>query len=118
MSLKTNPDQLLDIWVDQIFDKLTVAYGQEFLRRWQDIDIGKVKADWAHELAGYSSHPAAIAYVLANLPDRPPTVFEFRKIAMRAPDKVAPKLAAPMASRSKVMAELAKARAFMSGRMA
>ena len=62
-------------WVDRIFDKLTLTYGQAFLRRWQDIDMGAVKSDWAHELAGFAQHPRAIAWALDNLyPEKPPTV--------------------------------------------
>ena len=101
-------------WIDKIFEKLTLVYGQDFLRRWQDIDLELVKADWAHELAGYEAHPAAVAYALANLPDRPPTVLEFRRIAMRAPAASAPRLQAPRADPALVREQLAKARALLS----
>ena len=73
-------------WVNSIFDKLTLVYGQAFLRRWQDLDMGKVKADWAHELAALERSPKSIAYALQNLPtEKPPTVLEFRKIAWAMP---------------------------------
>lgn len=73
-------------WVDKIFDKLTLVYGQAFLRRWQDLDMDAVKADWAHELSGLQQSLRAITYALQNLPpEKPPTVLEFRAISRRTP---------------------------------
>jgi hypothetical protein len=96
-------------WVDKIFEKLTLVYGQAFLRRWQDVDINAVKSDWAHELSGFAQHPRAIAWALENLPvDRPPTVLEFRAIARRVPAAEVPKLDAPKADPERVARELEK----------
>ena len=95
-------------WVDALFTKLTLAYGRDFLARWEGLDICDVKTDWGHELAGFVNHPEAIAYALANLPQRPPTVLEFRALCRRAPVKDAPKLEAPRADPARVAAELAK----------
>lgn len=96
-------------WIDKIFDKLTLIYGQSFLRRWADIDLNAVKSDWAHELAGLAQHPRAIAWALQNLPtERPPTVLEFRALARKAPAEDVPKIEAPAADPSRVAAELAK----------
>lgn len=83
-------------WVDRIFDKLTLVYGQAFLRRWQDIDLQSVKADWAHELEGLDAAPKMIAFALQNLPpEKPPTVLEFRNAARRMPAEVVPTLPLP-----------------------
>lgn len=96
-------------WIDRIFDKLTLVYGQSFLRRWADIDLNAVKSDWGHELAGFANHPRAIAYALDHLPpDRPPTVLEFRALARRSPPEDLPKLDAPKADPERVARELAK----------
>lgn len=96
-------------WVDRIFDKLTITYGQAFLRRWVDIDLNAVKSDWAHELSGFAAHPKAIAWALQNLPaDKPPTVLEFRFLARRAPPDELPRLEAPKADPERVAEELAK----------
>lgn len=95
-------------WVDKIFDKLTLVYGQPFLRRWADLDLEAVKADWAHELAGFEQHPEAIAWALQNLPtDKPPTVLEFRAMARKAPAKELPRLEAPKADPAVVAAVVA-----------
>lgn len=96
-------------WVDRIFDKLTLTYGQAFLRRWQDIDLNAVKSDWAHEMAGFAQQPNAIAYGLQNLPaDKPPTVLEFRALCRRSPVQDAPRIEQSPAGRERVAAELAK----------
>lgn len=72
-------------WVEKIFTKLTLAYGREFLGRWEGVDLNDVKTDWGHELSGFRDHPDAIAYALRNLPEKPPTVFQFRSIANKVP---------------------------------
>lgn len=95
-------------WTDKIFTKLTLAYGRDFLSRWEGLDVGDVKSDWSHELSGFDAYPEAIAYALANLPPKPPSVIEFRAIARRAPLSEAPRLEAPKADPVKVAAEIAK----------
>ena len=95
-------------WVEALFTKLTLAYGRDFLARWEGLDICDVKTDWGHELAGFVNHPEAIAYALANLPAKAPTVLEFRALSRRAPVKDAPRLESPAANPERVRAELAK----------
>lgn len=95
-------------WVEALFTKLTLAYGRDFLGRWEGIDLADVKTDWGHELAGFERHPEAIAYALANLPPKAPTVLEFRAICRRAPVQDAPRLEAPAADHARRDAELAK----------
>jgi hypothetical protein len=100
--------------VDMIFTKLTLVYGRDFLSRWEGLDLGHVKDDWGHELAGFAAHPEAIAYALQNLtPGKPPTVLEFRAIARKAPLPEFKELPAPQADREKVKALLDQARARM-----
>lgn len=95
-------------WIDRIFDKLTLTYGQAFLRQWADIDLNAVKSDWAHELSGFERHPKAIAWALQNLPERPPTVLSFKFLARRSPPDELPRLEMPKADPDRVAAELAK----------
>jgi len=95
-------------WTNKIFTKLTLAYGRDFIGRWEGIDLNDVKSDWSHELSGFEEHPEAIAYALENLPQKPPSVIEFRAIARRAPRVDAPRLEAPKADPAKVAAEIAK----------
>jgi hypothetical protein len=95
-------------WVERIFEKLTLVYGQAFLRRWADIDLNCVKSDWSHELSGFDRAPKAIAFALANLPETPPTVVQFKAIARQAPAAEVPLLPEPKADPARLAAELAK----------
>lgn len=102
-------------WVDRIFARLGVTYGRDFLGRWEGFDLQAVKDDWAVELAGFASHPDAIAYALQHLPVKAPTVVEFRAIARHAPAAPAPRLPAPAADPERVHAELSKLAAVRDG---
>lgn len=96
-------------WVDKIFEKLTLVYGQQFLSRWRDLDLEMVKSDWARELGGFEQKPEAIAYALQNLDaEKPPTVLVFRAIALRSPAAVLARLPEPAADPVRMAAELAK----------
>lgn len=96
-------------WVDKIFEKLVLTYGQPFLARWRDLDLNAVKFDWSRELGGFENNPKAIAYALQNTdPEKPPTVGMFRAIALRAPGADSPRLPEPAANPERVAAELAK----------
>jgi hypothetical protein len=101
-------------WIDRIFEKLGLVYGQEFLSRWKGLPIADVKADWAHELAGFENHPEAVAWALRNLPpDRPPTVLQFRNLGRSAPAPDRPMLPEPVADAPRARAELAKLAAYL-----
>ena len=81
-------------WVDRIFSKLALAYGRDFLARWEGQDLNAVKADWAEELAGYAAHPCALKYGLENLrADKPPTARAFKALCNTVP--VASQMALP-----------------------
>lgn len=95
-------------WVERIFEKLTLVYGQAFLRRWSDIDLNLVKSDWSYELSGFERAPQAIAFALANLPDGPPTVTQFKALCRQAPAAATPLLPEPKAAPERMAAELAK----------
>lgn len=95
-------------WIDKIFTKLTLAYGRDFQGRWEGIDMNIVKSDWAHELAGFERFPEGIAHALTHLdPAKPPTVFQFRELARKAPRTEDKQLPAPAAS-PEVIAEQLK----------
>lgn len=83
-------------WVDKIFKKLTLVHGRDFLSKWEGLDMNDVKVDWAHELAGLQENPACIRHALENMPSaKPPTVLEFRALALKCPAPAAPALPAP-----------------------
>lgn len=95
-------------WVDKIFAKLALAYGRDFLARWEGLEIADVKADWAHELGGFAVQPEAIAYALQHPPVKAPTVIEFRAICRQAPAPEAPRLEAPKADPARVAEAMQK----------
>jgi hypothetical protein len=98
-------------WIDRIWEKLTVTYGANFLARWRDFDaqaLNAVKSDWMNELSGFERAPHAIAFALANLPERAPNVVEFRNLCRQAPAADVPKLPEPKADPARLAAELAK----------
>ena len=105
-------------WIEKIFHKLTVAYGRDFLGRWEGIPLDAVKADWADCLAGFEANPGAISYALDHLPDsKPPTAQDFRTICCRAPEAAVPRLEAPKPSPERVseaFSQMAKAREAVS----
>lgn len=109
------PDVTIETIVDVVFKKLSLAYGRDFTGRWEGLDMLDVKSDWAHELSGYERNPQAIKYALQNLPaSKPPTVFEFRAIAQRAPETPRQQLEAPRANPEVVHAAIRAARAALT----
>ena len=72
-------------WVDSLFARLAVRYGSAWMGMWNGVDIAAVKRDWAEELAGFADAPDAIKHALANLPDRPPNVQQFRALCINRP---------------------------------
>jgi hypothetical protein len=83
-------------WVDKIFSRLALAYGRDFLARWEGQEMAEVKADWARELQGFADMPYAIAHGLENIPaDKPPTAKQFRAICNTVPARQLMGLPAP-----------------------
>lgn len=81
---------LADNVIDRLFSSLIVRYGSPFVDRWRDIDLAVVKQDWARQLAGFGKNLDALKFGLDHLPEKPPTVLEFRKIANAAPGQYDP----------------------------
>jgi hypothetical protein len=71
-------------WVDAIFARLTVAYGDRFLAQWPGQQPDIVKAHWGAVLHGVSS--GGIAYALQHLPpDYPPNAMQFDRLCRSRP---------------------------------
>jgi hypothetical protein len=87
---------MLSELIEMIFRKCGLRYGRDFAARWEGYDINDVMDDWAHELKGIT--PESVAYALQNLPDKPPTVGDFKKIALNAPQKPLERLDPPRAN--------------------
>lgn len=83
--------------IDAIFGRMAVRYGAEWLRKWEGVDMAAVKADWKHELKGFSSNLEPLRYALKHLPVKCPTVAEFRSVANSCPPPEFKQLPAPHA---------------------
>jgi len=94
-------------WVDRIFDKMTLTYGQHFLNRWRDLDLNAVKSDWMYELSGFEKAPHAIAFGLSNLPETAPTVVQFKNLCRQAPSVEVPALPVKPMDAEKITAVIA-----------
>lgn len=97
-------------WIDRIFAKLTARYGRDFLSKWEGVDLGVVKADWAEELAGLQNRPGAIKYALDTPFSRPPNVNDFKEACGRAPTRALMALEAPKADQDVIDRAIAAAR--------
>lgn len=80
--------------IDRVFARILIRYGAVWMRMWEGIDEGAVKADWARELDGIPDF--RLAYALDHLPaDRPPGVAVFRALCMAAAAPAQSRLPAP-----------------------
>lgn len=101
-------------WVDSLFERLSVRYGEAFLRQYAGLDMAKVKADWAQCLGLFADRPDAIQHGLASLDQWPPHALRFKELclpALREERQGRPLLEAPKARPEVVDEALGKARA-------
>lgn len=83
-------------WVDAIHARLLVRYGTRWVSMWAGIPEEAVKADWASELHGLGGD--AIKHALEHLPmEFPPTVAQFKALALGRKERPLPALPAPKA---------------------
>ena len=85
-------------WVERLFGRLLVRYGDSWTRKWEGIPMDAVKDDWAEQLAGiFERNPQAVAYALENLPEFPPNADQFVRLCTQQPSPVHQALPAPEA---------------------
>lgn len=88
-------------WIDSLFGRLVVRYGNAFMDQYRGLDPEAVKLDWADVLDG--TRGASITYALQYLPERPPNAMQFRNACRSAPkDDPLPALSAPDADPERV----------------
>ena len=93
---------------DRLFERLHATYGRDFMSKYEGLEVGAVKASWAHELSGFANNLHPLAWALENLPERAPNVIEFRKIAKAAPMPDVPRFEVVRANPARIASELAK----------
>lgn len=104
----TNTTQMVDL----LFDRLAATYGAAWDRSLGQTPIADIKTVWANALDWQMRNKEsrkAITWALANLPEYPPNVIQFRALCRQAPEPEAPRLEAPQADRELADSELGKA---------
>lgn len=74
-------------WVDSLFSRLHIRYGDAWSRKWDGIPADALKADWHDQLARVVvRNPSAVTYALEHLPaDFPPNSEQFLKLCLQQP---------------------------------
>lgn len=80
-----SPAPLPDDVMNRLFTALVVRYGSAFTDRWRDLDLDIVKGDWARELGRFGGELEAIRFAIDRLPEKPPTVIDFKRLCDAAP---------------------------------
>lgn len=97
--------------VNRIFERMNLAYGRDFLFKFEGLNMDFVKASWAIELdIDGEKKEQAIGWALGNLPERVPNAMEFKKLTFQAPvwrDSAVKFLPEPAADPARVAAVLA-----------
>lgn len=101
-------------WVDAIHARLLVRYGTRWINLWAGIPEEAVKADWAAELHGLGGD--AITHALQHLPPEfPPTVAQFKALALGRSEPPLKALSAPKPDPQVVAQIVAKAKTIGAG---
>ena len=97
MSSTPNPDASPEALVRRVFRALSMAYGRDFLARFEGLPIAEVSAEWGRALTPFVARPAAVDHALGNLPPRSPSLPEFLALcrAYRGDEERATALPAP-----------------------
>ena len=97
--------------VQEIFRKLYMRYGADWSGKWQGLDVEDMAKEWADVLCDL--HDWQVAFAFEHLPDYPPNVQTFKRIAEEAPrpDRFA---ALPAPHERKTYAQLARIAAYMA----
>ena len=101
-------------WVDAIHARLLVRYGTRWVSMWSGIPEEAVKADWANELHGLGGD--AIQHAMEHLPPEfPPTVSQFKSIALGRKEPPLVALPAPKADPAVVAKAVASVKVIGTG---
>lgn len=64
-------------WIDRLFTRLAMMYGNKFADMWRGIDTNAIKAAWAEDLAGYTPDELKRGLEWCKTQAWPPTLPEF-----------------------------------------
>jgi len=82
-ALTTPSTALPPEWIERLFGRMASAYGSLFADRWRGVDLVAVRRDWAEQLGGFTRDE--LRRGIANLPNFPPTLPEFKALCRPKP---------------------------------
>jgi hypothetical protein len=94
--------------VQEIFRRLYLRYGADWSRHWAGLPESDMAQEWAQGLGDLAPHE--VAHALEHLPDYPPNLPTFRRIALEAPRS--DRFASLPAPERKTFAQLARIAAY------
>jgi len=82
-------------WIDRLFSRLALTYGNKFADMWRGQDVESVKQMWANEMAGFTADEIRLALetLRTSNPAWPPTLYEFMDLCRPAPPAINPEVA-------------------------
>jgi hypothetical protein len=94
--------------IDRLFERLTLAYGAQFMAQYDGMPVADVKTDWCQWLSAFGDRLPAIGWALENLPERPTNAVAFRNLCRSAPAPATVLLPEPAPNPERMRAELEK----------
>lgn len=78
MNQITEPSKPLPIaWIERLFERLSVMYGNKFIDLWRGLDLDSVKRAWAEDLAGLTTDELKRGLDACKREEWPPTLPQF-----------------------------------------
>jgi len=97
--------------IDRLFERLSMTYGIAWDNSIGTAPLNEIKSFWMNQLAGFMQSKEsmmAISWALNHLPERTPTLVQFRNLCYQAPAVEKPQLPSPPADPERVKQELGK----------
>lgn len=88
MQLQTDRQPMPMAWIDRLFMRLSVMYGQQFAAQWASVNEQAMKAAWAQDLAGFSGEEIAAGVEACKSRRYVPNLPEFMMLCRPALDPV------------------------------
>ena len=64
-------------WIERILERLTQIYGRDFTYKWEGLDAGDMKREWADTLGGFHADDIAAALKACRAQPKAPNLPEF-----------------------------------------
>ncbi|QBH21047.1 hypothetical protein EYC51_16970 [Alcaligenes faecalis] len=88
MQLQTDRQPMPMAWIDRLFMRLSVMYGQQFAAQWASVNEQAMKSAWAQDLAGFTGDEIAAGVEACKSRRYVPNLPEFMMLCRPALDPV------------------------------